>query len=97
MLEGTLVDVARFRARCAFSLDALIGGVPYESHEYLPKLTKWKNSDRNKCLVAVKNLTYCLVSRSNFVFSPKSRRRALGSSLFNNSQSFVMSVKEIHW
>ena len=31
MLEGTLVDVARFRARCAFSLDALIGGVPYRN------------------------------------------------------------------
>ena len=32
---------------------------------------------------------------SNFFFSPKSRRRALGSSLFNNLQSFVMWVEEM--
>ena len=36
-----------------------------------------------------------LGGRSNFVFSPKSRRRALGSSLCNsNSQSIVMLVEE---
>eukprot|EP00956_Cyclotella_meneghiniana_P042445 scaffold248467_cov38-Cyclotella_meneghiniana.AAC.4 len=32
--------------------------------------------------------------RSNFFFSPKSRSRALGSSLSNKSQSFVASEEE---
>ena len=36
-----------------------------------------------------------LGGRSNFVFSPKSRRRALGSLLCNNSQSIVMLVEEL--
>eukprot|EP00956_Cyclotella_meneghiniana_P014490 scaffold21665_cov60-Cyclotella_meneghiniana.AAC.1 len=51
MLEGTLFDVARFRAHWAFGLDVEIlgrdlGGVPYRKpHEYLPQFAKWTNGD----------------------------------------------------
>eukprot|EP00956_Cyclotella_meneghiniana_P024945 scaffold51058_cov50-Cyclotella_meneghiniana.AAC.1 len=36
-----------------------------------------------------------LLGRSNFFFSPKSRRRALGSSLFNKSLSCVTVEEEV--
>eukprot|EP00956_Cyclotella_meneghiniana_P009688 scaffold13395_cov71-Cyclotella_meneghiniana.AAC.2 len=35
------------------------------------------------------------LGRSNFFFSPKSRRRALGSSLFNKSLSCVAVEEEV--
>ena len=61
MLEGTLIDVARFRARCAFGLDAEIlgsdlGGVPYRKRMNICHSSPngpMAIGMRNECLVAV--------------------------------------------
>ena len=115
MFDGTLLEIAKSRARCAFGFELDIfgsdlGAVPYKNlmnrSPISPNgpiaigINAWLLSmicPIASSPVSVTPVTLFVPPRglSNFFFSPKSRRRALGSSLFNKSQSFVTSEEEM--